>query len=183
MSSSLPPHGLQHARPPCPSPSPKVCPSSCPLYRWYHPAISASDALFSFCPQSFPSSRTFPMRRVFASDNPNPVALVSTSVLPTSIQGWFPLRLTGLISLLSKDFQESSPAPQFEGIKFLAFCLLYGPALTIVDEREVDVFLEFHTFIYGPVNVGNLNSGSSSFSKPSLDIWKFLVHICWSPNM
>ena len=123
------------------------------------------------------------MCRVFASDNPNPVALVSTSVLSTSLQGWFPLRLTGLISLLSKDFQESSPAPQFEGINFLAFCLLYGPAVTIVDETEVDVFLEFHTFVYGPVNVGNLNSGSSSFSKPSLDIWKFLVCIKLKPSM
>ena len=51
---TLQPHGLQHARPPCPSPSPEVCPSSCPSHRWCHPAISSSDALFSFCPQSFP---------------------------------------------------------------------------------------------------------------------------------
>ena len=110
------------------------------------------------------------MSWLFTSGGQNTGASASASFLPVSIQGLFPLRLTGLISLLSKDFQESSPAPQFEGIKFLAFCLLYGPALTIVDETEVDVFLEFHTFIYGPVNVGNLNSGSSSFSKPSLEV-------------
>ena len=55
------PHGPQHTRPPCPSPSPNVCPSSCPLHQWCHPAISSSDALFSFCPQSFPASGTFPM--------------------------------------------------------------------------------------------------------------------------
>ena len=58
-SDSLWPHGLQHARPPCPSPSPEVCPSSCSLYRWCHPATSSSDAFFSFCPQSFPASGTF----------------------------------------------------------------------------------------------------------------------------
>ena len=59
MSNSLQPHGLQHTRPPCPSPSPEVCLSSCPLHRWCHPALSSSDALFSFCPQSFPASGTF----------------------------------------------------------------------------------------------------------------------------
>ena len=61
MSDSVRPHGLQHTRPLCPSPSPEVCPSSCPLHQWCHPAISSSDALFSFCPQSFPASGTFPM--------------------------------------------------------------------------------------------------------------------------
>ena len=58
---SLQPLGLQHTRPLCPSPSPKVCPNSCPLHWWCHPAISSSDALFSFCPWSFPASGTFPM--------------------------------------------------------------------------------------------------------------------------
>ena len=65
MSDSLQSHGLQHTRPPCPSPSPEVCPSSCPLHWWCHPAISSSDAVFSFCPQSFPASGTFPMSQLF----------------------------------------------------------------------------------------------------------------------
>ena len=69
VSDSLRPHGLQHARPPCPSPSPEVCPSSCPL----HPVMPSSylifDTLFSFCPQSFPASETFPMSWLFASDD------------------------------------------------------------------------------------------------------------------
>ena len=91
-------HGLQHARPLCPSPSPYVCPNFC--YWWCHPAISFSDALFSFCPQSFPASGTFSMSQLFASDDQNTGA--SGSVLPVNIQGWSPLRLTGLISLLSK---------------------------------------------------------------------------------
>ena len=95
-------------------------PSSCPLYWWSHPAISSSDALFSFCPQSFPTSGTLPMSQLFISDDQNTVASASASVLPMSVQGWFPLRLTGLISLLYRDTQESSPAPQFKGINSLA---------------------------------------------------------------
>ena len=97
MSDSLQPHGLQHARPPRPLPSPGVCPISCSLHQWCCPAISSSDTLF--CPWYFPPSRTFPMS-LFASDDQNTGA--STLVLPVNIQGWFLLRLTGLISLLSK---------------------------------------------------------------------------------
>ena len=102
VSDSLQPHGLQHTRPPSPSPSPTVCPSSCSLHQWCHPAISSSDTLLSFCPQSFPASGTFPMSRLFASGDQNTGASASASVLPMRFQGWFPLRLTGLISLLSK---------------------------------------------------------------------------------
>ena len=88
--------------PPCPSSSPEACPSSCPLLWWWHPAISLSDVLFSFCPWYFPGSGTFPMRWLFTSDDQNTRASASASVLQMSIQCWFPLRLTGLISLLSK---------------------------------------------------------------------------------
>ena len=107
MSDSLWPHGLQHTRPLCPSQSPKGCPSSHPLHQWCHPAISSSDALFSFCPQSFPASGSFPVSWLFATDDQNTgvsssFRWVSASVLPMSIQGWFPLRLTDLISLQSK---------------------------------------------------------------------------------
>ena len=66
MSDSLRPHGLQHTRPPCPSPSPRVCPSSCPFNQWCHPTISSSVALFSFCLQSFPAWGSFPMSWLFA---------------------------------------------------------------------------------------------------------------------
>ena len=100
LSDSLQPHGLQHARLPCPSPSPGVCPSSRLLNWWCHPTISSSIALFSFCLQSFPASGSFPMSRLLASGGQSIGA--SASVLPVNIQGWFPLRLTGLISLLSK---------------------------------------------------------------------------------
>ena len=67
-SDSSRPHGLQHARPPCPSPSPRVCPSSCPLHQWWGPAIPFSDALFSSCPQSFPASGSFPKSELLALD-------------------------------------------------------------------------------------------------------------------
>ena len=120
-------HGLQHARPPCPSPSSKVCLSSCPLHQWYHPAISSSDALF--CSQSFLASGTFPMNWLFTSGDQNTGASFSASVLPMSIQGWFPLRLTGLFSLLLK---ESYIDWQFKGINSLLHYLLYSPALTTI---------------------------------------------------
>ena len=100
MSDTLRPHGSQYTRPPCSSPSPKVCPRSGPLHWWCHPAISSSDALFFYL-QSFPASGTFPMC-LFTSDDQNTGASASASILPMSIQGWFPLRLTSLISFLSK---------------------------------------------------------------------------------
>ena len=131
LSDSLQPHGLQHTRPLCLSPPPGVCPNSCPLHHWCHPAISSSDALFSFCPQSFPVSGTFPVGWLFISGDQYTGASTSASVLPMSFQGWFPLRLTGLICC-PEDSQEFSPPSQFKGISSLALCLLYSPALTIV---------------------------------------------------
>ena len=85
MSNSLWPHGLQLIRPPCPSPSPRVFPSSCSLHWWCHPAISCSDTLFSFCPQSFPASGTFPMSSLFASDDQNTGASALASVFSVNI--------------------------------------------------------------------------------------------------
>ena len=102
LSDSLQPHGLQHARLPCPSPSPGVCPSSRLLNWWCHPTISSSIALFSFCLQSFPASGSFPMSRLLASGGQSIGVSTSASVLPMNIQDWSPLGLTGLISLLSK---------------------------------------------------------------------------------
>ena len=100
MSDSLRPHGLQHARPPCPSPTPGTYSNSCPLCWWCHPTISSSVIPFSSWLQSFPASGSFPMSRFFASDGQS--IGVSASVLPMNIQDWFPLGLTGWISLQSK---------------------------------------------------------------------------------
>ena len=102
VSDSLQPHGLQHTRLPCPSPSPSVYPNSCPLSWWCHPTTSSSIAPFSSCPQSFPASGSFPMSWLYTSGGQSIGASASTSVLPMNMQGWFPLGLTGFISLLSK---------------------------------------------------------------------------------
>ena len=102
MSDSLWPHGLQHARLPCPSLSPRVCSNSCPLSRWRHPIISSSVLPFSSCPQSFPASGFFSMSQLFVLVGRSIRASASASVLPVNIWGWFPLGLTGLISLQSK---------------------------------------------------------------------------------
>ena len=102
MSDSLQPHGLQHARPPCPSPTPWVYPNSCPLSRWCHPTTSSSVAPFSSCPQSFPASGSFQMSQLFAWGGQTIGVSASVSVLPKNIQDWFPLGWTGWISLLSK---------------------------------------------------------------------------------
>ena len=101
VSNSLQSHGLQHISFPWPPPSPGVCPSSCPLHWWCHPTISSSVTL-SFCLQSFPASGSFAVSWLFASGGQSIEASVSTSILPMSIQGWLPLRLTGLISLQPK---------------------------------------------------------------------------------
>ena len=102
MSDSLWPHGLQHARPPCPSPSPRACSNSCLSSQWCHPTISSSVVPFSSCLQSFPASGSFPMSRLFISGGQSIGASASAPVLPVNIQGWFPLGWTGLISLLSR---------------------------------------------------------------------------------
>ena len=96
VSASLRPHESQHARPPCPSPVPRVYPNSCPSSRWYHPAISSSVVPFSSCPQSLPASGSFPMSQLFTSGGQSIEVSASASVLPMYIQDWFPLELTGL---------------------------------------------------------------------------------------
>ena len=100
VSDSLWPHEPHNARPPCTSPTPGVYSNSCPLSRWCHPTISSSVAPFFFCLHSFPASGSFPMSWVFPSGSQSIGA--SASVLPMNIQGWFSLRLNGLIFLLSK---------------------------------------------------------------------------------
>ena len=96
------PHGLQHTRPPCPSPTPGVYSNSCPSSRWCHPTFSSSVIPFFSCLQSFPASGSFPMSQFFASGAQSAAVSVSASVLPMNIQNWFPLGWTDWISLLSK---------------------------------------------------------------------------------
>ena len=94
-------HGLQHARPPCPSPTPRAYSNSCPLNPWCHPTISSSVVPFFSCSQSFPASGSFQMSQFFTSGGQSVGVSTSASVLPMNIQDWFPLGWTGWISLLS----------------------------------------------------------------------------------
>ena len=101
MSDSWRPHELQHARPPCPSPTPGVHPNPCPSSRWCHPTISSSVVPFSSCPQSFPESGSFPMSQLFAWGGQSIGVSASSSVFPMNTQDWS-LGWTGWISLQSK---------------------------------------------------------------------------------
>ena len=128
MSDSLQLHGLQHTRPPCPSPTPGACSNSHPLSWWCHPTISSSVILF--CLQSFPASGSFPMSQSFTSGGPSIGVSAAASVLPMSIQDWFPSGLTGS-PCSPRDSQESSPTPQFKSIHSLVLSFLYSPAVNI----------------------------------------------------
>ena len=132
VSDSLQPHELQPARPHCPSPTPGVYSNTCPLSWWCHPTISSSVAPFSSCLQSFPASGSFPMSLLFASSGQSTGVSVSPSVLPMNIQGWFPLGLTGLITLQSKGKYQ-----------FSVLSLLYGLTLTSVHN-----YWKNHSFDY-----------------------------------
>ena len=102
VSDSLQAHRPQRARLPCPSLSPGICSNSCPLSQWCYLTISSSAAAFSFCLQSILASGSFQMSQFLSSGGQSTGASASASVLPVNIQGWYPLGLTGLISLLSK---------------------------------------------------------------------------------
>ena len=102
MSNSLQPHEPQHARPPCPLPTPRVYPNPCPLFRWCHPTISSSIIPFSSCLQSFPASGSFPMSQLFAWGAQSFRVSASASVFPMNTQDWSPLGWTGWISVQSR---------------------------------------------------------------------------------
>ena len=119
MSDYLQPHWLQHARLPCPSPTPRACSNSCPWSQWCHPTISSSIIPFSSYLQYFPASGSFQMSQFFTSNGQSSGVSASASVLPMNIQDWFPLGLTGWIPLLSKElsrvFSNTTVQKQFFG--------------------------------------------------------------------
>ena len=146
MSDSLRPHGLQQARPPCPSPTPRACSNSCPSSQWSHPNISSSVVPFSSCLQSLSASGSFLKSQFFISGGQIIGASDSASVLPNNIQDWFPLGRTGWISLKSKGLSRISPIPQFKSNNFLALSFLYGPTLTLVPD-----YWKSQLWLYGPL--------------------------------
>ena len=138
MSDSLRPHESQHARPPCPSPTPRVHSDSCPLSRWYHPAISSSVVPFSSCPQSLPASESFPVSQLFAWSGQSTGVSALASVLPMNTQDWSPLEWTGWMSLQSKGLSRvfsntTVQKPQFFGAQLSSHSL---PTLTSIHDHR-----------------------------------------------
>ena len=126
---------------------PRVCSNSCSLSQWSYLTISLSAIFFSFCLPSFPASGSFPMSQLFPLGGQNIGASTSASVLPMNIQGWYPLGLTGLVSLLSKGVK-SSPALQFESIKSSMFSLLCGWTLTLIHDCWKNHSLDYTDLCY-----------------------------------
>ena len=150
VSDSLWPHGLQHSRPPGPSPTPGVYSNSHPLSWWCHPTISSSVIPFSSCLQSFPASESFQMSQFFTSGGQSIGVTASASALTINTQDWFPLGWAGWISLLSKDSQKSSPTPQFKSINYLVLSFLYSPTLTSIHDYWKNYCFD-HTDFVGKV--------------------------------
>ena len=136
MSDSLRPHELQHARPPCPSPTPGVHTNSCALSGWCHPAILSSVIPSSSCPQSLPASESFPMSQLFTWGGQSTGVSVLASVLPKNTQDWFPLGWTGGSPCSPRDSQESSPTPRFKSINSSTLSLLHSPTLTCIHDHR-----------------------------------------------
>ena len=143
MFDSLQPLGPQHARPPGPSLSSGVCPSSCPLNLWCYPTISTSAALFSIRLQSFPGWVSLPKSGLFTLGGQNTGASALGSVFPKNIQSWFPLVLIGLISLQSKGLSRVFSSTTIQSINSSVLSLLYGLSLTIIHD-----YWKNHSFDY-----------------------------------
>ena len=133
-SDSLQTHGLQHARLPCPSPTPGACSNSCLSSRWCHTTILPSVVPFSSCLQSFPASGYFPRSQFFASGGQSIGVSASASVLPINIQNWFPLGLTGFISLQSKGLSRVFSNTTVQKHQFFGAQLSLSPTLTSIHD-------------------------------------------------
>ena len=137
VSDSLRPHELQHARPPCPSPTPGVYSNSCPSSWWCHPTISSSVVPFSSCPQSLPASGSFPTSQLFASGGQSIGVSASASVLPMNTQYWSPLGWTGWISLQSKGLTRVFSSTTVQKHQFFSAQLSFhhSPTLTTIHDH------------------------------------------------
>ena len=144
---SLRPHELQHARHPCPSPTPGVCSNSCPLSQWCHPTLSSSVTLFSSCPQSFPASESFQVSQLFTTGDQGIGVSTSASVLPVNIQGWFPLGLIGLITLLSKGLSRVLSRSTVWKHHSSVLSLLHGPTLKAIHDYWKNHSFDYMAFV------------------------------------
>ena len=140
MSDSLWPHGVQHARLPCPSSTPGAYSNSCPLSRWCHPTISSSVVPFSSCLRSFPATGSFTLGQLFASGGQSIGALPSASVLPVNIQDWFPLEWTDLVSLQSKGLSRVLSNSVVSCITFYLYLEKYAKIKYKYDMMEIKMY-------------------------------------------
>ena len=131
----LRPHELQYTRPPCPSPTPRVYPNSCPLSWWCHPTTSSSVVPFFSCPQSFPASGCFQMSKLFVSGGQSIGVSALASVLPMNTQDWSPLEWTGWISLQSKGLLRVFSNTTVQKHQFFGAQFLYSPTLTSIHDH------------------------------------------------
>ena len=137
MSDSLRPHESQHARPPCPSPSPGVYSDSRVSSQWCHPAISSSVVPFSSCPQSLPASDSFPMSQLFAWGGQSTGVSALVSFLPKKSQSWSPSEWTGWISFQSKGLSRVFSNTTVKCINFSALSFLHSPTLTSIHDHKL----------------------------------------------
>ena len=155
MFDSLWPHGLQHTRLPCPSPTPRACSNSCPSSQWCHPTSSP----FSSCLQSFPASGSFPISQFFTSGGKTIGSSASSSVLPMNIQDWFPLGLTDLISLLSKGLSRVFSNTTVQKHQFFGARLslgsnshiqfqVYSKVIQILSDSDIYIYIFSDSFPY-----------------------------------
>ena len=140
VSDSLRPHESQHARPPCPWPTPRVHSDSHPSSQWCHPAISSSVVPFSSCPQSIPASESFPMSQLFTWGGQSTGLSALASFLPKTSQGWSPSEWTGWISLQSKGL--SRVFSNFKSINSSVLSLLHSPTLTSLHAHRINHSLD-----------------------------------------
>ena len=175
----------KHARLACPSPIPRAYSNPCPLSQWCHPIISSSVVPVSSCLQSCPASGSFPMSQFFASCGQSIGVSASASVLPMNLQGWFPLGLTGLISLLPMDSQESSPTPQFESINSLVLSLLYGSTLTSICDYWKNHSLDYIHLCWQKVHIVKVTVfpvvmyGCESWTIKKAECWRIDAFELW----
>ena len=149
MSDSLWPHEPQHARPPCPSPTPRVHPNPCPSSRWCHLTISSSVIPFSSCPQSFPASGSFQMSQLFASGGQSIGVSASTSVLPMNTQDWSSLGWTGWITLQCKGFRIVSQKVYIECLLCVGHCVQTEESFNMI-WNKIPTLIHFTDVVIGP---------------------------------
>ena len=155
MSDSLQPHGLQHTKAHCSSPTPGAWANSCPWSWWFHPTISSSVILFSFCLQSFPVTGPFLMCQFFTSVGQSIGGSISASVLSMNIQVWFPLGWLGGSPCSPRDCEESCPTPKFRTINSSLLAILYGTTVTSIHDNWKNHSFDY-TKLFQQINVSTL---------------------------